>query len=121
MADYQEAAIKRSIMAAVQKNQSNSRFSAQAANEPAAVSEILAAYAQRVKTLIDADNGEDTSQREIFEVTVKRLMRQRRDAETAVLPLPQVKLQERERLLREDRAKLKKLRECSEGRLCRQD
>ncbi|GAC95540.1 Ulp1 protease [Pseudozyma hubeiensis SY62] len=72
----------------------------------------LAAKTFKVHQLVAEDNVND-ARGDLLKALAQRYeyMRQKqRDAETAILPLPQVKLLERERLRREEKAKWRKLR-----------
>ncbi|SPO20019.1 related to Sentrin-specific protease 1 [Ustilago trichophora] len=70
----------------------------------------LAGYAEKVYKIVAKENP--TIQGGHFlDQLQQKLMRQREvDAQTAILPLPRAKMEERERLAREQRARLRKLR-----------
>lgn len=71
----------------------------------------LAAKARKVHKIVAEDNAKMASQTDFLDQLTQKFLRQRqRDAETAVLPLPRAKLLEAERLKREQRAKLRRLR-----------
>ncbi|TKY90583.1 hypothetical protein EX895_000581 [Sporisorium graminicola] len=70
----------------------------------------LAAKTQQVHALIAADNPKHAQQAHFLEEMMKKFMRRQRDAGTAVLPVSQVKLREKERIDREIRARERKIR-----------
>lgn len=71
----------------------------------------LAVKTQKVHQLIAQDNPKHAAQANFIDAMTQRFMRQRqRDAETAVMPVSQVKLQEKERMEREMRARERKIR-----------
>ncbi|SNX81671.1 related to Sentrin-specific protease 1 [Melanopsichium pennsylvanicum] len=69
----------------------------------------LAVKSLTVREIIAADNRQKADAEGSLTSLIQKLERQKKDAQ-AVLPLPQVKLTERERLKREERAKAKRLR-----------
>lgn len=70
----------------------------------------LAGYAEKVHKIVAKENP-TVQGGHFLDQLQKKLMRQREvDAQTAILPLPKAKMEERERLAREQRARLRKLR-----------
>ena len=71
----------------------------------------LVAKTQQVHALIAQDNPKDVERGKVLDDMMHKFMRQRQlDAQTAVLPLPPVVLEQRQRMAREQRLKERKLR-----------
>lgn len=71
----------------------------------------LATYTERLHKVIARDNPKDAKKGDYLDQLTQRLMRQKQiDAQTAVLPLPREKMEQRQRLEKEQRARMKKLR-----------
>ncbi len=104
-----EASVKQEMKDAL-RSINSSRLSGHRPLFSASQFKELTVKTAEVEMLVAQDNARDVSRVNVIDKLVRKFMRLRDDAQTGVLPLPPMKLAEKERMDREARAKMRKLR-----------